>query len=108
VTEQFDRVLIKWDKLGAYEDIRDLGDGTFVMAHRLMFHWMLVRGYMDAGVLESYFDRWCYATEELVRDALAAFPVNPVADYEPAGWHRHPPTHRRRPGGDPAQEYIDP
>lgn len=89
----------------AVTDMRDLGDGTWIMARRLMFHWMMVRG--DFGDLIGYFDRWCYATEELVREALAAFPLTPSADYEPSGWHRHPPSGRRRTNGDPAQEYIE-
>jgi hypothetical protein len=25
---------------------------------------------------------------------------------EPLGWHRHPPTGRRRPDGDPDKEYV--
>lgn len=31
-----------------------------------------------------------------------------VAPNEPAGWHRHPATGRRRPDGDPSKEYINP
>ena len=27
-------------------------------------------------------------------------------DTEPTGWMRHPTTGRRRPGGDPAAEYV--
>lgn len=100
------RILAFWGKPEAKDDIRDLGDGTWLMAHRLMYHWMLIRGTEFEGA--NYFDRWCYATEDLVRTALAAFPANPTADYEPEGWHRHPPTHRRRPNGDKSREYIDP
>jgi hypothetical protein len=33
---------------------------------------------------------------------------NPEVDAEPPGWFRCPTTGRRRPGGDPAKEYIDP
>lgn len=86
-------------------DIKPLEDGTYVMVRRLMFHWMMVRG--GADDLVGYFDRWCYATEELARAALDAFPVQPSADYEPSGWHRHPRTMRRRPDGDPAREYVE-
>lgn len=101
-----DSILTMWSKPEAKDDIRDLEDGTWIMARRLMYHWMLIRG----NEFESacYFDRWCYATEDLARDALAAFPVNPTADYEPEGWHRHPTTCRRRPDGDKSREYIDP
>lgn len=34
--------------------------------------------------------------------ALATFEIG----VEPTGWYRSPTTGRRRPGGDPAQEYI--
>jgi hypothetical protein len=29
------------------------------------------------------------------------------AEGEPAGWHRNPPTGRRRPEGDAAREYVN-
>ena len=102
-----DEILTKWDKPGAREDIRDLKDGTWIMAHRLAYHWMLIRG-SEGDLLGCYFDRWCYATEDLARQALKDFPERPAKGYEPVGWHRHPPTHRRRPDGDPAREYIEP
>lgn len=85
--------------------VKDLKDGTYVMAKPLMFHWTLIRGYM--GDQTGYFDRWCYANETLAKDALGEFPVNPPSGYEPAGWHRHPNTGRRRTGGDPATEYVE-
>lgn len=89
----------------AATDMRDLGDGTWVMVRRLLFHWMMVRG--DFGDLIGYFDRWCYADEALARSALAAFPLHPGSGYEPSGWHRHPPSGRRRVDGDPAREYVE-
>ncbi len=85
---------------------KDLKDGTYVAARRLLFHWMLIRG--DHDDVLGYFDRWCYATEGLALLALQDFPERPPEGYEPDGWHRHPPTRRRRPGGDPALEYVDP
>jgi len=39
-------------------------------------------------------------------DALIAFVEYGQNDYEPSGWERHIPSERRRPGGDPAKEYI--
>lgn len=89
----------------AVTDMRDLGDGSWIMVKRLLFHWMMVRG--DFDDLIGYWDRWCYATEELAREALSRFPIHPPADYEPSGWHRHPPTGRRRPDGDATREYIE-
>lgn len=87
------------------DHIKDLGDGTYVMAKRLLFHWMLIRG--DIGDLLGYFNRWCYDTQENVLRAVQDFPLHPDSSYEPTGWHRHPRTHRRRPDGDPSREYID-
>jgi hypothetical protein len=85
--------------------IRDLGDGTWLMVKPLLFHWTMLRG--DLSDTVGYFDRWCYADEAKARAAFAAFPDRPDADYEPAGWHRHPPSARRRPEGDAAREYLD-
>jgi hypothetical protein len=101
---EVEKICRNWNTTPDY--VRDLKDGTFVMAHRLMYHWMLIRGYIgDAG---NYFDRWCYETREGAVDALRDFVECPPAGYEPLGWHRHLPSHRRRPDGDPAKEYIGP
>ncbi len=41
--------------------------------------------------------------------ALEAFNAMGADDEEPDGWHRAaPPRFRRRPGGDPAKEYVSP
>lgn len=87
------------------ELIRDLQDGTYVMARPLLFHWMLIRG--DFDNLIGYFDRWCYSSEAAVLRALAEFPEAPAAEYEPSGWHRHPATGRRRPEGDPTGQFVE-
>lgn len=47
-------------------------------------------------------DGWCYETLLGAVIALAAWD----GEGEPAGWMRHPMSGRRRPGGDPAQEYV--
>lgn len=83
--------------------MRDLGDDTWVMAYPLLFHWTVTRGLFDDPV--GYVDRWCYADAAGALEALAAFPMYPPADYEPTGWHRHPGSGRRRPGGEPALEF---
>ena len=85
--------------------IRDLNDWTYVMIRPLLFHWMMIRG--DFEDLIGYWDRWCYADAAGARKALDAFPESPGSDYEPEGWHRHPPSGRRRPDGDPSREYRD-
>lgn len=55
----------------------------------------------------GYEDRWCYHNTDA---ALAAAQLwdGPWPGTEPAGWHRHPATGRRREGGDPATEYVAP
>lgn len=87
------------------DQVKDLGDGTYAMIRPLLFHWMMIRG--DFGDLIGYFDRWCYADEAGARAALNAFPEHPEDGYEPSGWHRHPPSGRRRPEGDPTREYQE-
>lgn len=50
----------------------------------------------------GYRDRWCYHD---FASALAAFEAWDGTG-EPAGWHRHPASGRRRNGGDPGREYV--
>ncbi len=49
-----------------------------------------------------FFDVWMYETP--VKALLAALSWD--GQGEPEGWWRHPATGRRRPGGDPAKQYI--
>lgn len=80
---------------------RDLGDGRAVWLVKQIYTWLLAIGPVDS---EVYDDQWEY------QDAGAAFVAwltwNPADEPEPRGWYRHHKTGRRRPGGDPAQEYI--
>lgn len=87
-------------------EIRDLEDGTYVVAKPLMFHWTLIRGAWDDTL--GYFDRWCYADRDGALAALAAFPLRPDPRYEPTGWHRHPMSGRRRPDGTSDTEIVAP
>lgn len=89
---------------GAASTPRALADGTFVLAKPLMFHWTVIRG--EIGDLVTYFDRWCFADEDLALKALHSFPEEPADSFDPPGWHRHPNSGRRRPGGDPTKEYV--
>ena len=50
-----------------------------------------------------YDDCWCYDTRAAALAAAAAW--NPELEPEPAGWVKHPPSGRYRPGGDPAREF---
>lgn len=85
--------------------IKVLPGDFYVMAYPLMFHWTVITGYLlDYW---GYADRWCFATRGLALDAIEAWPVEGWEKHEPAGWHRHPNTGRRRPDGDPSAEYIE-
>jgi hypothetical protein len=82
--------------------IRELPDGRVAWIHRLMFTHALLVAHLPC---ESYEDRWCYQHRE---DAIRALQEwNPETEAEPTGWHRHPPSGRRRPGGDAAKEYVN-
>jgi hypothetical protein len=87
------------------ERYKDLGDGTYVLAKPLLFHWTVIRGVV--GDVQGYFDRWCFAHQGLAQAAVDAFPTNPPEGFDPPGWHRHPPTGRRREGGNPQRETVD-
>jgi hypothetical protein len=48
-------------------------------------------------------DMWCFDKEVDVVNVLRSWEYPRVS--EPEGWHRHPPSNRRRFNGDPALEY---
>lgn len=54
----------------------------------------------------SYDQRWCYADIPAALAAARAWLAEGFPEGEPAGWHRHPATGRRRAGGDPASEHV--
>lgn len=83
-------------------EIRDLGDGRYAQASRLLFHYTIKVGAIGDNF--GYDDRYCYATLVGVLKALDEW--NPATEKEPNGWHRDPNTGRRRPDGDPNREYI--
>ena len=107
------------DRLAAYLDatglaregvdlnqIKMVGEEEYVLIKPLMFHWTMIRG--PLWNTHGYDDRWCYADAEKARTAFDAFPADAPADYEPDGWHRHPPTGRRRENADPEAESFRP
>lgn len=54
-----------------------------------------------------YIDRWCYHSfEEAVAAMQAWTTYTEWPNSEPEGWHRHPPSGRRRENGDPSKEEI--
>jgi hypothetical protein len=54
----------------------------------------------------GYADRWCYSDIGAALTALFDWAGKDFAG-EPLGWHRHPDSGRRRPGGDPGEEYVN-
>jgi hypothetical protein len=82
-----------------YHAIRVLPDGRVIGVKRLLFHWTL---HVDVNWY-GYADNYCYETLE---QAMAGY-GQWTGSGEPTGWHRHVKTGRRRPNGDPAQEYVN-
>ena len=85
----------------AFLEVKDLGDGRYAGIRRLIFHYTMIVG--EIGDEFTYADRYCYETLEIATAALRAWD----GTGDPLGWHRHPRTNRRRPGGNPALEYIE-
>jgi hypothetical protein len=54
----------------------------------------------------GYSNRFCYERLSVALSALVEW-RNRGFEGEPIGWHRHPDSGRRRPGGDPTKEYIN-
>lgn len=54
----------------------------------------------------GYYDRWCY--QDVPSAVAAAVEWDPSTQAEPVGWHRHPSSGRRRPNGNPEEEYVNP
>jgi hypothetical protein len=61
----------------------------------------------DCRIIETdgllVFNNWYYETQEAAEEALK----NKLPGEEPEGWFRHFESGRRRPDGDPEQEYIN-
>lgn len=51
---------------------------------------------------QVYDDVYTYRTFKAAITAVLAWD----GTGEPDGWHRHQPSNRRRPGGDPSKEYV--
>lgn len=64
--------------------------GHYACIWPLMFTHAIIVGKM--GDDDEYEDRWCYHTYADAKAALDAW----NGEGEPEGWHRHPPTGRRR------------
>jgi hypothetical protein len=87
-----------------FSDIRFINQTTYVAILKFLFTAAIVKG--TIGDTIGYNDRWCYHSVEDARKALTEW--DPLTQQEPAGWHRHPTTGRRREEGNPASEYFAP
>lgn len=94
---------LTWDDEAKGWLVDELPDGRAMWVVPFLYTHAIVIGRPGVGY---YDDRWCYATRE--RALLFALVWNPAVDPEPAGWHRHPSSGRRRAGGDPALEVVAP
>jgi hypothetical protein len=83
-----------------YKDPRPLPGGRFAAILPLMYTNAIVVGRMGDDI--GYDNRWCYRSYESAKAALDAW----NGEGEPEGWHRHPPTGRRR--NAKGEEYINP
>lgn len=75
-----------------YTDPVKLPDGRWAVTTRLAFTVAILAGIEE----NTYDDRWCYASHEKARQALLDWALNFDTQSEPAGWHRHPASGRRR------------
>lgn len=80
---------------------RDLPGGAALWVVPMIFTTRIVIGSPGSQTVD---DAWCF--HDPGSAILAAISWDPESEREPQGWHRHPPSGRRRPGGDPEQEYI--
>lgn len=88
--------------LSAYLYARDLGDGRGVWVMPMIGpNARLVVGDVDGGLLDA---AYCYDSGVLAVTAAMVWD----GSGEPEGWKRHVNSGRRRPGGDPALEYVQP
>lgn len=94
----------QWDDLDALWEVKTVS-GLRVAVIPFIFTAAVAIG--RPHTMTWYDDRWCYHGVEAAFAAAEAW-NGPWPDTEPIGWHRHPATGRRRPGGDPAREVVAP
>ena len=82
-----------------YDYTRTLPDGRVLAVERLFGRQALLSLRAPWSHVQ---DGWVYASLETALAAARAWDGHE----EPSGWLRHPKSGRRRPGGDPAREYI--
>ena len=84
--------------------VESINEDEYVATYPLMFHWTMIRG-LKCEAEFSYDDRWCYETQGLAVSAMYEW-IGRGCEGDPVGWHRHPKTGRRRPQGNPEEEYV--
>lgn len=98
-----DALFLTWLKNEcSYLDLRPLPGGRWAGISPLMYTHAIISGRI--GNRFGYDDRWCFRDYAGARKALDQWD----GSGEPAGWHRHPDTGRRRPEGAEALEYVTP
>lgn len=80
---------------------REMPDGRIAWVFPMLFTARIGVGLPTSRTLD---DAWCYEEPSAALAAMHAWD----GEGEPDGWHRHPSSGRRRPGGDPNKEYIAP
>lgn len=77
-----------------YKLPREIGNGKWAALFKYMFTWAIIVG--DAEDKATIADRWCYHDLISAVKGLEEFDWSTYPAQEPAGWHRHPFTGRRR------------
>lgn len=77
-------------------------DGRIAHVVPMLFTHRLTVGSPESMEMGCYDDGWCYHNLASALTALDAWD----GSGEPTGWHRHPPSGRRRENGDPAKEIV--
>lgn len=90
-----------WDDHDGMWAIKEAADGRRIAVLPLMYTAAVAIGH--PAQLNWYDDRWCYHSVSAAWEAAMRWD----GTGEPDGWHRHPDTGRRRPGGDPSKEYVN-
>lgn len=83
---------------------RELDDGQVLAVYPMIFTTRLCIGTIDTWAF-GYQDAWCYPSPV---SALLAMATWDGEGDPPDGWTRHIGSGRRRPDGDPKQEYVSP
>lgn len=81
--------------------VRELEDGRMLVVYPLVMG--TVRLCIGPPNIGTYDDAWCYQTPA---EGLIAMAQWDGEGDPPVGWFRHIGSGRRRPGGDPDQEYV--